>query len=567
MIKKIALSGIGIIMLASPVFASADVISDLQAQIQALLVQIAALKMQMGTGASVGTSASACITLTNSLSIEDTDADNNGEVTKLQQFLARDASVYPEGRVTGFFGPATQRAVQRWQKAHSIVSSGDPDSTGYGFVGSKTRAAMAQSCGGISPANQSPAVSSPVTNNTTPACSIAATPNPASFGQTVTLTWTSQNAVSAQWQPDMSGKDNITTPSGTPDTSGAAYVTANVLGNPNITLKVIAANGTSNTCTATFSVPSQYPSISGNANSYATIDQNTLITSSRNPTLSGTANMNGVAVQIYDSNNVIVSGNGFVPVVNGRWSVSIPQTLQSGTYKVEVLGAPTPTTATLTITPAPAPASPTVSFQTSPTTILVGQVSTLSWNSSNANRCYLQSNSLYEPWQESVVVNGSKTVTPAQTTSYRLICTNDPGTGKDGPSTEKTITVNITYPTHVFNGSGVQVNSGPNAAAYMAAVNVVPGSSFTMSGTASVNGPLSVALVEIKYAGSTDWNSIGNILKGGGTYIGTANSASVSGGNWSASFGGLPEGYYHILIYDASYNLKGSGFLVSTSKG
>ncbi|MBI2610333.1 peptidoglycan-binding protein [Candidatus Kaiserbacteria bacterium] len=558
---KILAPVIGILLLALPAFGqSIDVeaqIASLRAQIKQLQALIAQLQGQSG-------SSPACISLSYNLYADQTDAMTNGEVSKLQQFLAQDSSVYPSGFVTGYFGPMTEAAVQRWQAAHGIVSSGSADTTGYGYVGPKTRAALA--CGGIPSSNQPPVVPLPVTNSTTPACSIVATPNPASFGQTVTLTWTSQNAVSAQWQSDTSGKDNIAVPSNTPGTSGAAYVIANVLGNPYITLKVFAANGTSNMCTATFGVPSQYPSIDGHANSYATIDSGSLTTSSQNPTITGTANMNGVAVQIYDSYNVIVSGNGFVPVVNGRWSVTIPQTLQPGVYKVEVLGAPIPTNATLTIV-AQSPPTPTVNFQTSPNSILVGQVATLSWSSSNANRCYLQSNSIYEPWQETVAVNGSKTVMPNQTTSYRLICTNDPGTGKDGPSTEKTITVNLTNPTHVFNGSGVQINSGPNAAAYLAAVNVVPGSSFTMSGTASVNGPLTVVLVEIKYAGGTDWNSVGNLVKDGNGYLAVSNSASISGGGWSAAFGGLPEGYYHILIYDASYNLKGSGFLVSTWKG
>ena len=57
MIKKIALSGIGIILLASPVLVSADVLGDLQAQLQALLTQITAMKAQMGEGQVAGGSA------------------------------------------------------------------------------------------------------------------------------------------------------------------------------------------------------------------------------------------------------------------------------------------------------------------------------------------------------------------------------------------------------------------------------------------------------------------------------------------------------------------------------
>lgn len=216
---------------------------------------------------------------------------------------------------------------------------------------------------------------------------------------------------------------------------------------------------------------------------------------------------------------------------------------------------------TLSVSSAPAPVTPTISFQTSPATILAGQVSTLSWTSSNANRCYLQSNSPYEPWQETVALNGSKTVTPSQTTSYRLWCSNDPGTGKDGPSAEKSVSVNVSYPQQSYDGSeAVQVN--------ISSLYTNPGKPFTIIGSVSPSVvPITIALVEIKYAGSTDWGAVSQLVKDGSGYLAVSNSASVSGGNWSASFGGLPEGYYHILIYDASFNLKGSGFLVSTWKG
>lgn len=62
------------------------------------------------------------------------------QVIELQTYLATNTSIYPEGLVTGYFGPLTQRAVQRFQTAQGIVSSGTPATTGYGRVGPLTAA-------------------------------------------------------------------------------------------------------------------------------------------------------------------------------------------------------------------------------------------------------------------------------------------------------------------------------------------------------------------------------------------------------------------------------------------
>jgi len=66
----------------------------------------------------------------------------NDEVVKLQEFLAQFSEIYPEGLVTGYFGPLTESAVQRFQKQQGIVSSGNVETTGYGQVGPKTFARL-----------------------------------------------------------------------------------------------------------------------------------------------------------------------------------------------------------------------------------------------------------------------------------------------------------------------------------------------------------------------------------------------------------------------------------------
>jgi peptidoglycan hydrolase-like protein with peptidoglycan-binding domain len=65
----------------------------------------------------------------------------NNDVKRLQQLLATDSEIYPEGLTTGYFGNLTQKAVQRFQEKYNIATAGDP---GYGYVGPKTRAKLAE---------------------------------------------------------------------------------------------------------------------------------------------------------------------------------------------------------------------------------------------------------------------------------------------------------------------------------------------------------------------------------------------------------------------------------------
>lgn len=62
------------------------------------------------------------------------------DVARLQTYLAKDGNLYPGGLVTSYYGPATQQAVQRFQRKYGIVSSG----SGYGVVGPRTRAELAK---------------------------------------------------------------------------------------------------------------------------------------------------------------------------------------------------------------------------------------------------------------------------------------------------------------------------------------------------------------------------------------------------------------------------------------
>jgi D-alanyl-D-alanine carboxypeptidase len=59
------------------------------------------------------------------------------EVKTMQSWLALDKEVYPEGVTSGFFGPLTLRAVQKFQIKYKVV--GSAGERGYGVVGPATR--------------------------------------------------------------------------------------------------------------------------------------------------------------------------------------------------------------------------------------------------------------------------------------------------------------------------------------------------------------------------------------------------------------------------------------------
>ena len=72
----------------------------------------------------------------------------SAQVKLLQEILALDKSVYPEGITTGFYGPLTVKAVERFQTKYGIVTSGTPLTTGFGLAGPATRAKIILVYGG-----------------------------------------------------------------------------------------------------------------------------------------------------------------------------------------------------------------------------------------------------------------------------------------------------------------------------------------------------------------------------------------------------------------------------------
>lgn len=157
----VAVIMLGTFPLSASAQSSADTIAALEAQVQALLQKVMQLQAQAGlpTGATTGnvtpTGSGVGAYGTNS-TVDSSACPNIGrtlkkglsgdDVHRLQQFLAQDVTVYPEGQVTGYYGALTEAAVRRWQAKYQVVSSGTPATTGYGVVGPRTAAAIALLC-------------------------------------------------------------------------------------------------------------------------------------------------------------------------------------------------------------------------------------------------------------------------------------------------------------------------------------------------------------------------------------------------------------------------------------
>ena len=126
---KIATIGLGLALVLVAAPASAQTIAELQAQINALMAQLAAL--------SGGSTVTTSTTFTSDMTVGSTGA----QVTALQQMLVANGHlVMPAGVSMGYFGSLTQAAVAKWQAANGV-------SPAAGYFGPISRA-KANSMGG-----------------------------------------------------------------------------------------------------------------------------------------------------------------------------------------------------------------------------------------------------------------------------------------------------------------------------------------------------------------------------------------------------------------------------------
>ena len=297
-----------------------------------------------------------------------------------------------------------------------------------------------------------------------PAVNISANPESIQIGGSSTLTWSSANANSCVIEPGI----------GSVNPSGSLTVSPTVT-----TTYTITATGLGGTATGTATVTvHQPPTVSINAS------PDTILLS-ESATLSWTSTNADMAT--------IDQGIGSV-AVNGSTSVSPTATT---TYTIAVTGPGGTATASATVTityPVP-----TVSISASPSEIQLGESSTLTWSSTNANSCVI------EPEIGSVNPSGSLSVSPAETTTYIITATGSGGTAVSNvivtvndpnappivsidaqPSTielgeSSVLSWNSTNAesTHIDNGIGIVAQNG--------SITVTP--EFTTIYTISVTGP------------------------------------------------------------------------------
>lgn len=115
------------------------------------------------------------------------------DVSNLQKLLAQDKTVYPEGIVSGSFGPMTEKAVKKFQEKYGIAG---PGKEGYGAVGPKTRGKIIEIFG----RNSSSSTSSPTFQSSSASSQVVSSPSTGSINKRLQKGMTdAQISILQQW--------------------------------------------------------------------------------------------------------------------------------------------------------------------------------------------------------------------------------------------------------------------------------------------------------------------------------------------------------------------------------
>lgn len=139
MMKKVLASGIalGLLVSMAPGVASAQTsttTTTTTTELAALLEQIKKLQDQLAELTKQRGALVTDLKSTWALAADLREGMSGDEVKALQEILAADPEIYPEGLVSGYYGPLTAKAVRKFQMKHGIDA--------VGSVGPKTRARL-----------------------------------------------------------------------------------------------------------------------------------------------------------------------------------------------------------------------------------------------------------------------------------------------------------------------------------------------------------------------------------------------------------------------------------------
>lgn len=155
------------------------------------------------------------------------------------------------------------------------------------------------------------------------------------------------------------------------------------------------------------------------------------------------------------------------------------KTLPSGNHTLSITGANLGTTAKgngkhtcarnlyidITTFYGSTPPVPVVAVTASPSTVVTGASTTLSWNAANASACSAN-------WTSSTSTTGTQTITPTATNTYAMTCTGSGGTGSSSTTVTVSSTNAISVPSTIASDCSVDVTS-----ALLSWVSTVPNNS------------------------------------------------------------------------------------------
>lgn len=294
-----------------------------------------------------------------------------------------------------------------------------------------------------------------------PSITLSASPTSVAAQGTSVLTWSVTGATSCTASGGWTG---------TKATSGSETTTA-LTATQTYTLTCGGTGGqTSRAATVTVTDPAASPTVTFAASptSIASGGSSTLTWSTTNATS-------------------CTAGNGWAGTKGTSGSIAVGPLSQTTTYTLSCTGTggSASGSATVTVTP-PAPVAPTVSVNASPTSVVSGGTSTLSWNATNATACTASGG-----WSGTVISQGSLSVGPLTVaTTYSVSCSGAGGTASDS------VTVSVTSATTAvvhLSATPTAVDAGQFATLTWDATNATScTASGDWSGDKPVNGSASM---------------------------------------------------------------------------